>query len=225
MPNPAEDEKMRASKAAGMDSKPSQSQTPGLNEGSILRDLQLQNQRLEEEVEGLRDALTKQDHSNHFRKIQGLFNKIQIENKNLRIYNQKCESKLESRQTLINHLEDKLSSEIGNYKEKIVALEAEIKVLTSKNRQNEEKTQQQLQAQKRKLLADFKLEHDEKIKNLEAEVVDNEKQKGDLRKRLERILREHDELSNEFRCFRAEKATQEEERNKLYEALEKKIVH
>jgi chromosome segregation ATPase len=143
----------------------------------------------------------------------------------LRIYNQKCESKLESRQTLINHLEDKLSSEIGNYKEKIVALEAEIKVLTGKNRQNEEKTQQQLQAQKRKLLADFKLEHDEKIKNLEAEVVDNEKQKGDLRKRLERILREHDELSNEFRRFRGEKETQEAERNRLYEALEKKIVH
>ena len=34
---------------------------------------------------------------------------------------------------------DKLSSEMGNYKEKIVALEAEIKVLTNKNRQNEER--------------------------------------------------------------------------------------
>ena len=68
-----------------------------------------------------------------------MFNKIQIENKNLRIYNQKCESKLDSRQTLIDHLEDKLSSEMGKYKEKIVALEADIKVLTEQKRQNDDR--------------------------------------------------------------------------------------
>lgn len=41
---------------------------------------------------------------------------------------------------------------------------------------------------------------------------------------MERIQREHEELSQEFRRFRAEKEEQEAERNEQYEALEKKIV-
>ena len=45
----------------------------------------------------MREAFAQKDNSDHYKKIQELFNKIQIENKNLRIYNQKCESKLESK--------------------------------------------------------------------------------------------------------------------------------
>jgi len=97
VPNPADDENTRAAKASALDMKLNPMSSSASLEGPKLRDLQMQNQRLEEEVESLREALAKEDHSNHFRKIQGLFNKIQIENKNLRIYNQKCESKLESR--------------------------------------------------------------------------------------------------------------------------------
>jgi len=35
----------------------------------------------------MKEAFAVKDNSEHFRKIQELFNKIQIENKNLRIYN------------------------------------------------------------------------------------------------------------------------------------------
>lgn len=55
-------------------------------------------------------------------------------------------------------------------------------------------------------------------------MADSEKQKSDLRRRIERIQGEHEELSNEFRRFRAEKEEQEAERNRQYDALEKKIV-
>jgi glutamine synthetase type III len=62
-----------------------------------IRDLQNLNKKLEEELQEMRESFNQKDNSEHFKKIQELFNKIQIENKNLRIYNQKCESKLESK--------------------------------------------------------------------------------------------------------------------------------
>ena len=52
-----------------------------------VSNLQLENRKLEEEIENLRVSLKPKDDSGHQRKIQELFNKIQIENKNLRIYN------------------------------------------------------------------------------------------------------------------------------------------
>lgn len=47
----------------------------------------MENRKLEEEIENLRISLKSKDDAGHLRKIQELFNKIQIENKNLRIYN------------------------------------------------------------------------------------------------------------------------------------------
>ena len=49
--------------------------------------LKEENKRLIEEVETLKASLVEKDDSAHLRKIQELFNKLQIENKNLRIYN------------------------------------------------------------------------------------------------------------------------------------------
>ena len=80
----------------------------------------------------MREAFAQKDNSEHFRKIQELFNKIQIENKNLRIYNQKCESKLESKQNLINHLEGKVTSVMVEKEEVIIKLKSEIVLLKNK---------------------------------------------------------------------------------------------
>ena len=54
-------------------------------ENAKLKDLQSINKKLEEELSQLREFATEKDNSDHFRKIQELFNNIQIENKNLRI--------------------------------------------------------------------------------------------------------------------------------------------
>jgi hypothetical protein len=63
----------------------------------LVNDLQTVNKKLEEELEQMKETFSLRDNSDHFNKIQELFNKLQIENKNLRIYNQKCESKLSSK--------------------------------------------------------------------------------------------------------------------------------
>ena len=104
-----------------------------------IRDLQNSNKRLEEELQQMREAFAQKDNSEHFRKIQELFNKIQIENKNLRIYNQKCESKLESKQNLINHLEGKVTSVMVEKEEVIIKLKSEIVLLKNKLELDEEK--------------------------------------------------------------------------------------
>ena len=104
-----------------------------------IRDLQSSNKRLEEELQQMREAFAQKDNSEHFRKIQELFNKIQIENKNLRIYNQKCESKLESKQNLINHLEGKVTSVMVEKEEVIIKLKSEIVLLKNKLELDEEK--------------------------------------------------------------------------------------
>jgi hypothetical protein len=56
-------------------------------------------------------------------------------------------------------------------------------------------------------------------------VSDLEKQKKDLRKRLTRLHKEHEELSLEFTSFRREKEEQESFRNKQFKSLEDKISY
>ena len=68
-----------------------------------------------------------------------------IENKNLRSYNQKCESKLESKQSLVNHLEDKVTSVMVEKEEIIIKLKSEIVLLKNKLELNEEKFQNKLE--------------------------------------------------------------------------------
>ena len=116
-------------------------------ENPKFKDLQATNKRLEEELQQMKEAFAQKDNSEHFRKIQELFNKLQIENKNLRIYNQKCESKLESKQNLVNHLESKVTSVMVEKEDIIIKLKSEIVFLTHKLELNEDKFQEKLEMQ------------------------------------------------------------------------------
>jgi chromosome segregation ATPase len=60
---------------------------------------------------------------------------------------------------------------------------------------------------------------------LDGQVSDLDKQKKDLRKRLTRLHKEHEELSHEFTSFRREKEDQENFRNNQFKSLEDKISH
>lgn len=106
VPNPTDDDntKQRSADMVG----PGNSVSSVDNNTKIIQ-LQNMNRRLEDDLQQMRDSFARKDNSEHFRKIQDMFNKIQIENKNLRIYNQKCETKLESKQNLVNHLEEKVT--------------------------------------------------------------------------------------------------------------------
>jgi hypothetical protein len=105
VPNPAEEDPQARQND-------SQHQGPALDptfESLKLQELKTLNKKMEEELAQLREATALKDSTEHSHKIQDLFNQLQIENKNLRIYNQKCESKLESKQNLLHHLEDKVT--------------------------------------------------------------------------------------------------------------------
>ena len=92
MPNPADEDKL----AKKLDRAGQVMSSATSLDIKKINDLQSVNKKLEEELQQLREVAADKDNSEHFSKIQELFNKIQIENKNLRIYNQKCERKLES---------------------------------------------------------------------------------------------------------------------------------
>ena len=49
------------------------------------------------------------DNVDHFVRIQELFNKVQIENKQLKTTNKKLESKIEAKERLVTHLEAKVT--------------------------------------------------------------------------------------------------------------------
>jgi len=222
VPNPTEEEK--PARAAEKQLPVATGPSAAALDNQQVRELQSLNKKLEEELALMREALAQKDSSEHFHKIQELFNKIQIENKNLRIYNQKCESKLESKQNLVNHLEDKVTQVMVDKEEAVIKLKSEIVLLKNKLELNEEKFQNKLEMQKKKLEFEFKQRYDDKIKGLERDGMDLEKQRKYLRKRLTRLHTEHEELSEEFTKFRREKAEQEAARNGQYKALEERIA-
>ena len=82
-----------------------------VQEGDKVRGLEQVNRRLETELQLMKQVLEKQQESqfnnnlDHFSKIQELFNKVQVENKGLKVNNKKIESQLESKERLIKHLE------------------------------------------------------------------------------------------------------------------------
>ena len=124
---------------------------------------------------------------------------------------------------MINHLESKVTSVMVEKEEIIIKLKSEIVLLSNKLELNEEKFQEKLANQKRKLEYEFKSQYNDKIKDLEGQVSDLEKQKKDQRKRLTRLNEDHKELSQEFTKFRKEKEDQEFIRNKQFKSLEDKI--
>lgn len=97
VPNPAEEIEVRAGENEAQRATLS-AESRAAADHSRIKELQAQAKRLGEELAQAREALAQKESAEHSHRIQDLFNKLQIENKNLRIYNQKCESKLESKQ-------------------------------------------------------------------------------------------------------------------------------
>ena len=72
-----------------------------------------------------------QDNVDHFVRIQELFNKVQIENKQLHGTNKKLESKLDAKERLVKHLEEKVTKDMIEKENIIVKLKSDIVLLKS----------------------------------------------------------------------------------------------
>ena len=113
--------------------------------------------RLEQELNTMRDLFSSSTHqqkdtnADHFVRIQELFNKIQLENKGLRQLNQKVESKLESKERLIDHLEDKVTKIMLDKEEIIIKLKSEIVLSKNQIEASESTFEQRLAVDKQKL--------------------------------------------------------------------------
>ena len=108
-----------------------------------MRLLESTNKRLETEVNLLKDNLKKvqdlqfKDNVEHFVRIQELFNKVQIENKQLHATNKKLESKLDAKERLVKHLEEKVTKDMIEKEDVIVKLKSDIVLLRSAIQSNE----------------------------------------------------------------------------------------
>ena len=224
VPNLAEDKPIPTDEASKMSILKSLASASFDQQQQLLADLQATNKRLEEELAQTREALASKDQADHKHKIQDLFNKLQIENKNLRIYNQKCESKLTSKQSLIDHLEQKVRQIMVDKEEAVIQLKSEKVLLKNQLELNEEKYQSTLEEQQKRLAREFKDQYDDQIKSLQTNVSALEAQRTDLRSRLVRLQGEHEELALEFTKFRKDKELQEAARNAQYKALEDRIT-
>jgi len=65
------------------------------------------NQRLSSELSRIKGIKDEEfgDGIDHFQKIQEMFNRLQVENKELRQHNSKLDSSLESKEKVVVHLE------------------------------------------------------------------------------------------------------------------------
>ena len=71
------------------------------------------------------------DNVEHFVRIQELYNKVQIENKQLHGTNKKLESKLDAKERLVKHLEEKVTKDMIEKENIIVKLKSDIVLLKS----------------------------------------------------------------------------------------------
>jgi chromosome segregation ATPase len=130
-------------------------------ESEALRTLEQTNKRLESELGMLREALKQSQDAkfssniDHFTKIQDLFNKTQIENKELRSTNKKLESKLEAQQRLVTHLQGKITTVMEEKEDIIVHLKSDIVLLRSRIDDNDQNFNARVQAENNLFQKDF----------------------------------------------------------------------
>lgn len=97
------------------------------------------------------NVVRQQDNVDHFVRIQELFNRVQLDNKNLRQLSQKVESKLESKERLIDHLEDKVNKVMLDKEEIVIKLKSEIVLFKNQIEASESNFEQRLAVDKQKL--------------------------------------------------------------------------
>lgn len=119
------------------------------------------NRKLELELSLVKETLNTQQNErfniniDHYVRIQELQNKVQIENKQLRVTNKKLETKIESSNRQIMHLEDKIHT-VSKEKELIIVnLKSEIKLLTRTIEDNVKNFETRLQGENARFQKEF----------------------------------------------------------------------
>ena len=126
-----------------------------------LRNLEATNMRLETELGLMSEALQKQqevqfkDNVEHFVRIQELFNKTQIENKQLRTTNKKLDSKIDAKERLVIHLEGKVTEVMIQKEDIIVKLKSDIVLLRANIENSDKNFETKIQSQNLKFQKEF----------------------------------------------------------------------
>jgi archaellum component FlaC len=84
----------------------------------------------------------------HYVRIQELQNKVQIENKQLRVTNKKLESKIEAKDRLVKHLEEKVVGVMIEKEDIIVQLKSDINLLRTEIEDSKRNFEAKLQVEK-----------------------------------------------------------------------------
>lgn len=144
----------------------------------------------------MRDNLKKvqdlqyKDNVEHFVRIQELFNKVQIENKQLHATNKKLESKLDAKERLVKHLEEKVTKDIIEKEDIIVKLKSDIVLLKANIQQNDATFQDRLLQENQKFQKDFSLTFSSQEKKLKDEKDQILREKQDLHTRITLLTNE-----------------------------------
>lgn len=163
-----------------------------------VKHLEVANRKLETELILMKDALQKQqevqfkDNVDHFVRIQELFNKVQIENKQLHAKNKKLETLMSSHTYLVSHLEQKVTSVTLEKEEIIVKLKSDIVLLRSQIEESERNFVQRVQEDCAKFeqayTADFKV-LEKKLRDEKDHVL---REKADMQTKINQLGKEQE---------------------------------
>eukprot|EP00347_Sterkiella_histriomuscorum_P013376 403364949 len=217
---------------ADIDVSPTRHQNLQLNlnfQDEKLKGLEAMNKKLESELLIMKAAIQKDqeskfnDNVDHFVKIQELFNKVQIENKTLRIKNTKLESKLESKEKLISHLEKKVTTVMVEKEEIIIKLKSEIVILKNLIEMNEKKFDTRLQTEQEKFQKQLQVEFKARFKQLENDKEDLTRENGNQLERISQLKLENEKLSSEFSGYKEDAILKEQETQKLLSEVQTRL--
>ncbi|CDW76064.1 UNKNOWN [Stylonychia lemnae] len=194
-----------------------------------LKGLEQVNKNLETELQIVKEALQNEqenkfsDNLDRIVKIQELFNKVQIENKQLRINNTKIESKLESKEKLISHLEKKITSTMVEKEEIIIKLKSEIVILKNQMGVNDQRFEKRVLEERETYSKKLQLKFKEQIQQLETNKEDLTREREQILQRIDQIQSDYDKLGIDFQNYRNLSSQRENDSNILLEGLQFKL--
>ncbi len=156
-------------------------------------------------------------------RIQELFNKVQIENKQLRTTNKKLESKLEAKERLVTHLEAKVTQVMIDKEEIIVKLKSDIVLLKDQIASNDRDFQSRLEQENKKFQKEYMANFAAQEKKLKDEKDQVLMEKADLSANLNQISKELEQMAFDYNKYRSEITKKDEEKEKSIDELQTKL--
>jgi chromosome segregation ATPase len=148
----------------------------------------------------------------NFSKVQKQLNQVQIDNRNLSGENNVLKQRLQNKDRLVAHLENKVTQIMLENEEVILKLQSEIVLLKNQVNSNEEQMVKRVAGIKEKLKDETEENRVRNIKDLEESTEKLKRENGLQKTRIDELLKDYQDLKDQYDNYRNEKQQQEDQK-------------